>query len=335
MPLGLATSGQATAAPVAVAARACADAAPSAWFRVDLRNPRVSKRLFAGAVSRNWQFSEPSPDGRWFVYDTSAGLGVASVDGRTNRLVTQNRAVAATWSPDQRKLAFDLTSDMSNTIDSLSVVNVDGGGLHQATTAVPYDAPSWSPDSRLLSFLVGGGGKSTLVVARADGSQTRMLVPAAGSRAWSPRGQWIAYEGRDSHIHLIHPDGSGGRVVAFGGGPSWAPDGSRFVFVKGSSKLTFGIASLRGKLLRSFGTADAGPPFWSPRGDQIAYPEPVKGSGRDQLFTVRPDGTHARQLTHDRPASYDDPIVQVVWVSKGPNKGRQLFYSRALCDSSP
>jgi hypothetical protein len=108
-----------------------------------------------------------------------------------------------------------------------------------------------------------------------------------------------------------------------------------FVYVKASSRFAFGVATSGGRLLRSFGRIGSGSPFWSPRGDRIVYVAAPRPGARQQLFTVRPDGRRNTQLTHDAPVAPDDPVVRVAWVSRGAQKGRRLFYSRALCDNTP
>jgi dipeptidyl aminopeptidase/acylaminoacyl peptidase len=53
---------------------------------------------------------------------------------------------------------------------------------------------------------------------------------------------------------------------------------------------------------------DAGSPDWSPDGARIAFQSPDENPGPDlqtpqQLYTIRPDGTHLGAITHYRPAT--------------------------------
>lgn len=315
---------------VAPAAAACADQASSAWFQVDV-DRRRSTRLFRRAAAHGWEIFGPSPNGRWFAYGSDRGLSIAATSGSRRFVVTAQRTVDATWSPDGDRLALIASK---NGVRSLWVVRRDGRGLHQVSAQEPDYPPTWSYDGRWLAFLTSTSGAAPVIIARSSGGEERALRPADGGLAWAPRTSQLAYWHR-LHMYIVRSDGTRTRVVAYGNALSWAPSGRMFIYVKASAKFAFGVATSTGRPLRSFGKLGSGPAFWSPRGDRIAYVAAPRRGARQQLFTVRPSGKRNTQLTHDAPVAPDDPVARVAWVSQGPQKGRRLFYSRALCDTTP
>jgi Tol biopolymer transport system component len=236
----------------------------------------------------------------------------------------------------------------------LWVVRADGSGLHKVAERAL--SPAWSPNSRKIAFVKPAGqgnGYSTyparLLIADADGTHSIDVAPTAVPRfafaapAWSPRGDWIAYEGPGLRLELIRPDGSGHRILRrnVGADASWAPTGDRVVFDYFNElpeRSAFGIVDLWGRRLKSLERGGYFVPFaptWSPRSPWIAY---VDGEPKDpnhqQLFMIRSDGTGRRQVTDDLPLSdivIADNIVRLAWLTRGPSASRSLYYFRNYC----
>ncbi|HEV3062084.1 MAG TPA: hypothetical protein VGY48_27790 [Vicinamibacterales bacterium] len=146
-------------------------------------------------------------------------------------------------------------------------------------------APQWSPRGDTIIFSVG------VFNAFFNGFNARFVKP--GERA----------EG-GAQIAVIHPDGSGFREITSGSEnsafPSMAPDGTRFVY------RSFGQDGVDGLKIMSLDTGAVTKltsgydnfPLWSPRGDLIMF---SRLSGGDyEIWTVKPDGSGARQLTFTR-----------------------------------
>jgi Tol biopolymer transport system component len=184
--------------------------------------------------------------------------------------------------------------------DALYVIHADGSGLRRITPPGVSEY-KWSPNGRLIAYIVGGRGSLWLV--RPDGTGLRRLL----------RGPRLASMGL-----------------------SWAPDGKKIAITSpgpfAKEKTTFDCAvyvvpihgSHQRKLRDTSATCDN--PAWSPRGDEIAY---TYGGGvidARGIWVIHPDGTD------DRPVVGDRPIVDLVDPGGGPywsSDGRQLVFNLA------
>ena len=155
---------------------------------------------------------------------------------------------------DKRALAYTTWhTDQGGGFD-LRVVNADGTPgpvVASDTSSNAFVSPTWSADGKTIAFSGSYGGKGGVFVVSAAGGQVNQLVAASTPGAdrlpsWSPGGNEIAYwagGGSTQAVTLmgIHPDGSGGRVIAgpFPADPeqgkgfapvSWSPDGRQIAF---------------------------------------------------------------------------------------------------------
>ncbi len=91
--------------------------------------------------------------------------------------------------------------------------------------------------------------------------------------------------------------------------PQWSPDGSRLVFVRvfldGHNQFVkqavYTVRADGGGLRRltPFSLAAGDEPDWSPDGSRILFRSPENEDFlHSQLYTVRPDGRHLKQVTH-------------------------------------
>jgi Tol biopolymer transport system component len=115
---------------------------------------------------------------------------VANTDG-TGRRVLVAQASDPAWSPSGTKIAYVSYPSRLSETGSIVVANADGSGAQHLTAAGRSELrPAWSPGGQRIAFTRVTGGKSTIVVGRADGTAERVAVGARGSGgvnpAWRP-----------------------------------------------------------------------------------------------------------------------------------------------------
>jgi Tol biopolymer transport system component len=176
------------------------------------------------------------------------------------------------WSPDGKRLAISVYLGPAGASPSgsngIAILDLASGGLSTVTVhAVSPDASGldrvgedrsarWSPDGQSLVFwrtrlsADGSSPETAIFIVRTDGTALRELTPwseLAGDPDWSPDGSLIAYttrpskvfDGGESELVTIHPDGTGRRVVTNFGTtgpradhPRWTPDGKAILYAQ-------------------------------------------------------------------------------------------------------
>jgi Tol biopolymer transport system component len=165
----------------------------------------------------------------WVVRADGSGATNLTMDPRRNNW-------SPAWSPDGRRIAFASTRDGGRM--SIWVMDEDGRNPTRVTRS-HGEYPDWSPDGDRLVYAGSADGTGTgpydLWVVDADGltDPARITTWAGGdfAPAWSPDGEWIAYQsdvmGR-FELWLVRPDGTGARAITPGEDgvwPAWSPDG--------------------------------------------------------------------------------------------------------------
>jgi TolB protein len=185
----------------------------------------------------------------------------------------------------------------------LYVMHADGSHVRRVpggpTAAV---APRFGPDGKRIVYELDG----SIHLIGADGRHPRSLGPGR-LPDFSPGGRWIAYDGEDGHIRLVHPDGSGRRRVMPGLkyelGPSFSPDGRRIAFLAEAADgwLQLFVMDVDGTHVRRLTGAHGGisSAVFSPDGRRIAFSR-SRGGDPDtnwDVYVIDADGTHVRRLT--------------------------------------
>jgi TolB protein len=241
----------------------------------------------------------------------------------------------------------------------LAVVNADGTKMLKLprTKQVNDDDPDWSPNGSTIAFTRCplGNGRCHIDTMSPSGSGLKQLGPANDDRAypaWSPDGKQIAYsrawggvqndEIKYSALYVMSPSGGGAHLVVnpmnakpFEGDvnhSSWSPDGKQLVVEVTHSPLgdpanghALFVVNADGSNLQQLTpwTLNAGgKPDWSPDGSRILFRAPSK-TERSNLYTIAPDGTGLKQLTH-----YSAPIPVVSPGSFSPD-GKWITFAKS------
>ncbi len=151
--------------------------------------------------------------------------------------------------------------------------------VKQATSALSYHSPDWSPDGRHIVYIIEKRTADArlayhLAMAELDGSGERVILEttlALNDVAWSPDGEWLAFE-MSRQIYKLRADGS---------------------------ELT--------RLSSHHSGASA--PRWSPAGERISFVAPSSFPGFSQLLTMDADGGDIQRVANIR-----GEIVNGCWV---------------------
>jgi len=250
------------------------------------------------------------------------------------------------------QIVFEHAPDNSAPWPPLDIYSVDADGRH--LKALTHDGhshdPSWSPDGRHILFVhdnfVPGEPRGPGTYAShdpvelyemdSDGAHAhlfRRFTGALFSAAWSPDGKTLAVA-YNFDTYLIPANGHGKPRLLYPNAltPAWSPDGGKLAFsrrVAGNHwVMDVGNSDGSHEVQLTNPSLDAGSPAWSPDGRLIAFAAfkvvhaGPRTSKEDQIFLMRTDGSHMRQLT-------TDPNWQCADPSWSPDGKEITFYCRA------
>jgi TolB protein len=270
------------------------------------------------------------------------------------------------------EIAFKRYLDGGRSTGAIFSIDANGKSERQITrpeTGVVDDQPDWSPDGSLLVFHRSvPDSPFAIYTVKPDGSDVTRLSPACSASgpdletkcedgAWPsfvPDGKRVVYTrstgkvrqfpGGDqwiqhSDIAVRDVNGANLRVLIrsrpYGGDyamAAFAPDGSRFVYVRTNSPLAKPAGGRALFVARADGSRqrritpwslDAGDnPDWSPDGRLIVFRSPASSFEGSQVYVVRPDGTGLQQLTRFEPGT------SVLSYSFSPD-GKWITFSRS------
>ncbi|HYZ24991.1 MAG TPA: Tol-Pal system beta propeller repeat protein TolB [Rhodopila sp.] len=192
---------------------------------------------------------------------------------------------APRFAPDGNSVVMAVSNGPGSDIVS---VDLASHSARRLTNSGAIDvSPCYSPDGSQIAFASDRGGDQQIYIMGAGGGGARRISFGNGRYAtpvWSPRGDLIAFtryagETADFAIGVMHPDGSGERILAQGWdveGPTFAPNGRVLMFYRETrardsrgTGFSSRIASvdITGFNERPVPTpTDASDPAWSPLG---------------------------------------------------------------------
>jgi Tol biopolymer transport system component len=226
---------------------------------------RGLRKLTRGRARVGEDGADWSPDGSRIVFERSfecaqslllcIATWVVSADGSGERRLTPQTpgtgALAPTWSPDGKRIAYVKFVDRSDKAD-LWLMNADGSGKRRVTYVGNAKEPAWAPDGRRLAFSHDGD----IFVRDLDaGTRTRLTRTPRLNEShpdWSPDGRRIAYELNNPSprnfpfqtydVYVMDADGTHKRSLSRGhsdGHPVWSP-GGQFIAYASDAPPVFG-----------------------------------------------------------------------------------------------
>ena len=293
----------------------------------DGRGLRCLTALGGSAGTPRW-----SPDGRRVIFDQVKDVAAMRHSEITTRIVSVDidsggrapyasgrqgpeHALNTSWSPDGSLLVFDQDVPGQTRADDVSPSRdpryelVGGNGFNDNAVFTPDGAQFvyQSPDRQTLKLVRPNAPDRTIF-------DSRPVKRRIGDEvALSADGRRIAFSISDSadpmevgQIVVMNCDGSHFQVVTHDAGhddfPSFSPDGTRLVYRVGNSnerlhtQRGLRILSLADGKITNLTNGSDDFPTWSSRGDRIAFTG--FETGDFEIYTIRPDGTGMRQLTH-------------------------------------
>ncbi|MGQ9677490.1 MAG: zf-HC2 domain-containing protein, partial [Chloroflexota bacterium] len=214
-------------------------------------------------------------------------------EGEARRITQDGANDTPLWSPSGEWLAFRKGKQAW-------VARASGADAHQVQ-GDDVGQYSWSPTSDRLAYVTTEG----LFVVDADGSDRRELAKSTGGFAWSPDGQWLAFEKAEQvgqqpptaqGLWRMRVDGTEAQPVYLNPDPvesqsrlaGWSPDGQYLLYWSGmlqsSSMAADGLPLMRVPVSGGTPVEIAGAMLvysdyldWSPDGRRLAF---VDGGGR-------------------------------------------------------
>lgn len=200
------------------------------------------------------------------------------------------------------------------------IVVAGDNGSHQRVLG-KGDSSVISPDGKLVAVLdypAAYPGSTIFKVYRSSGGPPLVTMPADFTGlTWAPDSRTLVTTDATATRLLTIDAATGAQTtVATGqlGGASFSPDSKRLAYATQAGALNVvDLANGMTKTLRRHATS----PAWGPH--TIAFGTTHKRGGQTiwNVATIRPDGTHFRQLTHVHPTNFYFGLTPAAWSANG------------------
>ena len=320
-------------------------------------DPNGRLRASSAGSSGGDQHAEISNGKIAFIRHSDINVMNSDGTGQTNLTRTKAGVGGGVWSPNGKKIAFSARSTGERYLD-IYVINASGTGETNLTRtkASSEGAPSWSPDSKRITYLRGSDPSGEIYndinVMNSDGSSQTRLIKATDTKnfevgfespAWSPDGEKIAFMRTTrvdfvnsppssavpatgpSGLYLMKPDGTGlrklSKEMAYAQSPLWSPEGKEIAFSgTGEKKYVVNVGGTELRELMPNVRDHISSYSWSPNGKKIAFAA-VHYRGELDIYVIDADGTGQTNLTSTKTIIEDEP-------SWSPD-GKQIAFTRA------
>lgn len=135
---------------------------------------------------------------------------------------------------------------------------------------------------------------------------------------------------RESQVFVVRSDGEELRKLTHGRrshwSPSWSPDGRRLVYTSSCGLETIRPDGSRRRALLRRSRRCPTAVSWSPQGDLIAFAALAEDPGPSTIETIKPNGSHPRQIDGFHDERGQDEQERPDWT---PN-GKWIVYSRFI-----